>query len=224
MLVEIQCEEFKCCREPRTAIRFHKGLNVVLGGSSGENSIGKSTFLMIIDFVFGGSDYLQKSTDVHQNVQAHVINFAFEFKGKRYYFSRSTTTSGEVHICDENYRSIRTIALMDYHTLLLRKYGFTDPSTTFRAAVGKFFRVYLRECCDEGHPLRSADKAPEKDGIIDLLKLFDKYSTVEELQKAYAEAESKEKTFKKAASYHQIAIPKGKREYDQNASRIVELE
>ncbi|MFU0789841.1 MAG: hypothetical protein ACFWT6_07790 [Virgibacillus proomii] len=38
-------------------IRFHKGLNVVLGDDEGSNSIGKSTLLMIIDFVFGGNTY-----------------------------------------------------------------------------------------------------------------------------------------------------------------------
>lgn len=45
----------------RKPIYFHKGLNVVMGNDTGANSIGKSTFLMIIDFIFGGEDYIKKS-------------------------------------------------------------------------------------------------------------------------------------------------------------------
>ena len=54
MLVEIMCDEFKDHGTPRGRIQLHAGLNTVMGSSSGSNSIGKSTFLMIIDFVFGG--------------------------------------------------------------------------------------------------------------------------------------------------------------------------
>lgn len=63
MLCEIICDYFK---QPR--IQFYPGLNTVLGDGSGSNSIGKSTFLMIIDFVFGGNDYVNKSTDVQRNI------------------------------------------------------------------------------------------------------------------------------------------------------------
>ena len=45
MLLEIICSEFKSHGESRPAIRFHKGLNTVLGGKAADNSVGKSTFL-----------------------------------------------------------------------------------------------------------------------------------------------------------------------------------
>lgn len=63
MLVEIYCDKFKTGGKDgkiRPAIKFHKGLNAVMGDSNRSNSIGKSTLLMIIDFVFGGEDYIQK--------------------------------------------------------------------------------------------------------------------------------------------------------------------
>ena len=63
MLIEIKCDKFK--EQPQG---FSSGLNVIVGSDDGGNSIGKSTFLMIIDFVFGGSDYLEKSIDVHKNI------------------------------------------------------------------------------------------------------------------------------------------------------------
>ena len=91
MLIEVQCDKFIKNGQVREPIRFHAGLNAVLGDDNGSNSIGKSTFLMILDFVFGGSDYVKKCTDVQENVKSHTINFAFEFDGQKYYFSRNTT-------------------------------------------------------------------------------------------------------------------------------------
>ena len=75
MLVEIMCDEFKDHGTPRGRIQLHAGLNTVMGSSSGSNSIGKSTFLMIIDFVFGGDDYVEKLTDVQTEVGEHRICF-----------------------------------------------------------------------------------------------------------------------------------------------------
>lgn len=55
MLIEIYCEKFKTYNNaPRGRITFKEGLNVVEGDDFGSNSIGKSTFLMCIDFAFGG--------------------------------------------------------------------------------------------------------------------------------------------------------------------------
>ena len=81
MLVEVRCDKFISNGKVREPIRFHAGLNVVLGDDNGSNSIGKSTFLMILDFVFGGTDYIQKCVDVQENVKEHTICFAFDFGG-----------------------------------------------------------------------------------------------------------------------------------------------
>ena len=78
MLSKISCEKFYI-----KEINFHSGLNVVLGDDNGSNSIGKSTFLMVIDFVFGGKDYVLKSTDVQRNVGNHIILFEFQFAIRR---------------------------------------------------------------------------------------------------------------------------------------------
>ena len=53
MLVEMTSPVFREKGNPRPPIRFKKGLNVVLGKNDGENSIGKSSALLAIDFVFG---------------------------------------------------------------------------------------------------------------------------------------------------------------------------
>ena len=49
MLKRIRCDKFR-----EKEIIFHPGLNAVIGDEIASNSIGKSTLLMIIDFVFGG--------------------------------------------------------------------------------------------------------------------------------------------------------------------------
>ena len=55
---------------------------------------------MIIDFVFGGTDYVKKDLDVQKNVGPHIIKFAFEFNDKKYYFSRSTEDFQYIYICN----------------------------------------------------------------------------------------------------------------------------
>lgn len=86
----------------RPKIVFNKALNVVNGSDTGTNSIGKSTFLMAIDFCFGGEDYSAKLKPVQQNIGDHEINFAFEFDGKTTYFCRSTEETKIVIICDSD--------------------------------------------------------------------------------------------------------------------------
>ena len=78
MLVEIMCDEFKDHGKPRGCIRLHAGLNTVMGSASGSNSIGKSTFLMIIDFVFGGDDY---SNPNNQQDTKHDLNQPMQSDG-----------------------------------------------------------------------------------------------------------------------------------------------
>lgn len=48
-------------------------------------SIGKSSSLLAIDFVFGGDTYI-KSDGVKKEGH-HTIFFAFEFDGEKYYFA-----------------------------------------------------------------------------------------------------------------------------------------
>ena len=76
MLIEISCEKFKCKGKVREPIKFHSGLNIIQGQDSGENSIGKSTFLLAVDFAFGGDTYAEKST-ITNKIGHHFINFCF---------------------------------------------------------------------------------------------------------------------------------------------------
>ena len=59
MLIEMKSPAFKKQGEKRPPIHFKEGLNVVLGKEDGAMSIGKSSSLLAIDFVFGGDTYIK---------------------------------------------------------------------------------------------------------------------------------------------------------------------
>jgi len=80
MLIKVQCDEFISNGKPRGAIQLHEGLNTVVGDASADNSLGKSTFLLIVDFCFGGKTYAE--SDVKQYIGDHCINFWFRFGNK----------------------------------------------------------------------------------------------------------------------------------------------
>ena len=110
MLVEIQCDKFKTGGkdgEVRPPIRFHVGLNAVVGDDDRSNSIGKSTLLMIIDYAFGGDDYIKKCSDIHSAIKEHVINFTFRFGDVEYSFARNTADYMYVIPCKRAYKPLQ---------------------------------------------------------------------------------------------------------------------
>ena len=74
MLKEIKSEQFI-----ENPIKFSNGLNAVLGDDISTNSIGKSTLLMIIDFVFGGKSFITNDSGVIQKLGHQNFLFKFEF-------------------------------------------------------------------------------------------------------------------------------------------------
>ena len=228
MLIEVQCDKFIKNGQVREPIRFHAGLNAVLGDDNGSNSIGKSTFLMILDFVFGGSDYVKKCTDVQENVKSHTINFAFEFDGQKYYFSRNTTDYNKVVPCDAEYKPLEDhapITVQQYWEFLCEHYGLTAEGITWRSAVGRFIRVYKRDTLDEERPLHSSKDEKTADTIKNYMRLFDRYAAVEAQIKQAAEAEDEKEAFRKTTqTYNHVRAAKNEKERTENEERIIVLE
>lgn len=220
MLKMMKSEFFIEKGEKRKPIYFHKGLNVVMGNDTGANSIGKSTFLMIIDFIFGGEDYIKKSIDTQEEVGPHSFEFVFEFDGTEYYFSRSTGDFTKIMICDSNFLPLKEISIDDYNKFLTEKYHLDLPGLTFRGAVSKFFRIYGRDTCDENRPIKSALKEPDSAAIDGMIKLFDKYSILADKKKIYEDAKEEESVFKKAKKYELILSVNNKRIFEENKRRI----
>lgn len=225
MLKQISCDHFIVNGHVREPINFHKGLNVVLGGKSGTNSIGKSTFLMILDFVFGGRDYIKEDKDVQKNVGQHTINFVFEFNGKDYYFSRSTKDFQTVNVCDEDFKPKigKRMTLKEYQKFLAEKYDLDLPGLTFRNAVSRFIRVYNRKTVNEKRPLQTVDQESGKQQVYSLLKLFDKYSPIKDREEAADKAEEAYTVFKNAGAYKYVPIVDTKRQYKENIKKIDSL-
>ena len=224
MLIKIQCDKFKTySSKPRPPIEFHEGLNIIEGAYSGTNSIGKSTFLMCIDFVFGGNDYVEKLKTIKKKIGPHVIKFAFKFEDEILYFSRSTDNYKIVNKCDRNYNVLSSMPLDDFTALLKIKYGIKNRDASFRDLASRFFRIYNRGNIDETLPLRSFSNESPTSSVEALFKVFNKYESIRNQKEAYKLSENKKTTFKSAGDFEFIpSISKTK--YENNLIRIQELE
>ena len=87
MLYEIYCEQFH-----QKQVIFNPGLGVILGTNTGDNSIGKSTFLLIEDYAFGGRTYAE-TTDIINNVGSHDIFFLLSLTTKYLGFAEIVSSS-----------------------------------------------------------------------------------------------------------------------------------
>ena len=228
MLVEVQCDKFKKDGQIREPIQFHAGLNAVLGDDNGSNSIGKSTFLMILDFVFGGKDYVKKCTDVQNSILDHTINFTFEFEGKKYHFARNNIDFNKVIRCDSSYQPLEgaePLSLQEYGAFLCGMYGLTAEDITWRSAVSRFIRVSKRDTLDEERPLLSSKNESAEDTIKNYMRLFDRYTSVAAQIKQAADAEDEKEAFRKTTQqYNHVRAAKNDKERAENEARIIELE
>ena len=228
MLVEIQCDKFMTHNKQRKPIRFHPGLNVVIGDDNGSNSIGKSTFLMILDFVFGGTDYVKKCTDVQENVKEHTINFTFEFDDHLYHFARNTIHYQDIIRCDSNYVPLlneKPMTVQSYGEFLSDKYGLTAPGLKWRGAISRFIRVYKRDTLDVEHPLQTHKNEKAADSIKSYMRLLNRYAVVEKQINQAADAKDEKEAFRKTTlKYNHIPAAKNERQKAENESRIAELE
>jgi hypothetical protein len=218
MLREIRCEKF------RTGIvRFHSGLNVVLGDENATNSIGKSTLLMLVDFVFGGSTLLEWNKDVVDELGHHHYDFAFEFGGELHRFRRETIAPDSVYVCNAAYEVLSAKSLDEFTAFLKRAYGLESPGQTFRAAVGLHLRVWGKENLIPDEPLHASPKQKSKDCIDNLVKTYGKFEAIRERDEAAREADADLKLVRAAATSQ--LIPKvTKTGYAQAQVQIASLE
>lgn len=228
MLYEIECEKFakKVNGQlvPRGRIQLREGLNTVLGDKAAQNSIGKSTFLLVVDFCFGGDDYINpKICKAKEMLHSHTINFAFKFGNRIDYFCRSTKTPSEIGICDSDYKVQRTQTLKEFKDYLLEVYGITTPSISFREMVGRFLRIYGRENYAERYPLKYGDVKPEA-SIETLEKMFNVFAFIEEYKRVYDDKSKRTKIREDATKLGEMTnVAKTKKEYSTNEKEIEHL-
>jgi hypothetical protein len=202
MLIEVSSKSFKSFGEIRPPIRFQYGLNTILGGQKGDNSIGKSSFLQIIDFVFGGNSYL--SSDAVYEVGKHSIEFTFEFSEKAYHFSRDTVKKESVYLCDSNYEPIKEWPLKKFTSFLFQGYHLDVVSGTFRDIISLYFRMEGKHNYNGLKPLALFTQEKTSEGITRLEKLFNVYEEIKVYEEARNKAEEKKIAFKKVRDFQLI--------------------
>lgn len=230
MLIEIQCDKFKVGGkngETREPIHFHKGLNAIVGDDDRSNSIGKSTLLMIIDFVFGGEDYIKKCLDVHAAILEHTINFTFRFRDQEYSFARATDDYMFVVPCTRGYEPIKDVPKMhidDYRAFLAEKYGIDMEGLTWRGLMSKFIRVYRRDTMDAERPLQASKDESVKNSVISYMKQFKRYAVVKAKVDLAQKAEEERSSFKVSVDRGHIRMVRTDKEFETNKEQISALE
>ena len=221
MLSEIFCEAFQSYGKQREKIIFNSGLNTVLGGSEGNNSIGKSTFLLIVDYCFGGDTY-QKS-NVKNFIGDHTICFAFDFDGRKEYFSRTVSEKNIVAICNPEYKPIDKISLKKFREILMEEYFPNYEEGSFRDIVSRFFRIAGKKNDTITNVLNNG--SPKMEPAIETLeRLFGMYQYVGGLKKQLKESTGKAKALRDAQKYDLVpAAIKNDKQYDKNCQRIRQL-
>ena len=223
MLVEISSSVFKEKGKVRPPIRFKKGLNVVLGKEDGENSIGKSSAMLAIDFAFGSKTYA--SSDGVKHMGHHVINFAFQFDGDVHHFFRSTAQSDKVFLCNEKYEFREEWELHQFTDWLKVKYHIDFPDLSFRTTLSSFFRIYGKDNTDERRPLRGIRGQNMQKSIDMLVKLFNRYIDIEPRKQGFDEATKKLEAYRAARKYRFVPdLVGGAKQYEENVTAIRDLE
>ena len=172
MLVEIRCDKFA---EEFRSIKLNAGLNTVLGSSGGDNALGKSTFLWIIDYAFGGDSYCSAGSDVKENVKDHTIFFTFLFDDIYHYFCRNTNTPKMVVRCDKDGHLMEKLSLDEYRKFLAVSY---HPGVPMDELAAHYFRIYGRENTYERLPLLSKPREADERAVDFLIRLFGKQAVL----------------------------------------------
>lgn len=204
MLVEIQSDAFKGKKIQNGKITFYKGLNSVVTSESANNSTGKSSFLLAIDFAFGGKAYAEDEAKIIANVGHHTVNFAFEFNGKKSYYSRSTSDLNKVQVCNSDYSAINTISLVEFEKRISEQYGFEDKSLTLRGAVSPYFRISHKSPKTLSNFLKGSEKQDDRSSVVNFEKLFNSFDRIKEADKKAEMARKSAEVFSEAVKRNYI--------------------
>lgn len=188
MLKEINCDQFI-----KPKIEFTNGLNSVLGDDVSTNSIGKSTLLMILDFVFGGNTFLSKDSGSIKHIGNFTFNFKFIFRTEELHFKRQTENPEIVSVCDAQYNTLTEIPLNEFTSKLLEKYDIIYSHVSFRDIVSLFSRIWGKDNYSVDKPLLSFSKEAEEVSVARIIKLFGYYDKLVDATKKLKEKKDSKK-------------------------------
>lgn len=197
MLIEIRSPQLRAGN-----IEFHAGLNVVLGDKNATNSIGKSTALMIIDFVFGGDTFLETNSDAITALGHHFYEFSFVFDGAVTRFRRDTQNPSIIFKCTDDYQPVQELGLRSYTSWLKEKYLTKEHDISFRAMVGLFSRIWPKSnVINVRHPLHAVANQAASDCISTVIKIFNRYNEIDFASAAVIGKDSEKKALSAAFKY-----------------------
>ena len=216
MLTKISCELFR-----RGHIDFHEGLNVILGDDDAKNSIGKSSALMVIDFVMGGSSLLRDKSGVINSLGHHTYAFEFLFGRVKYLFSRSTDTSETVLAHRTSDGSEFEMTVEEYRKELKRLYALDSLQSSFRSTVGPFIRIWEKGELDPETPFSADSNETAASSIERLIDIFERSEDLGEERTVLATHKQRKKLISKSMALE--IIPKINRtQYKKNQQIIAE--
>lgn len=217
MLEVIECDLFT-----EKKVVFKEGLNVILGDDKCTNSIGKSTLLMIVDFVFGGDTYPKKDSGSISSLGHHSFKFCFVFDYEKHYFKRETANPNSIIICNSEYLPIEVIDVEKYTNFLKEKYIGSQSELTFRSIVSLYSRIWGKDNNNVDKPLQGYLKELESSSVSNLIKIFGRYSEISLLLKKIDE-NTKSKKILSGAIKRDFVKSVTKTDYKVNENRVNDL-
>lgn len=202
MLTSIYCEKLS-----RRFLTFNEGLNTILGPRSGANSIGKSSVLYLIDFVFGGTSFIEKCADVIDRKGHFNVYATFQFNDICYRFSRNTESPNEVLFCVEDSKK----SIEEFRTFLFQSYGFSNGEPSFRNLTSRFVRIWRKGNEDPEHPLHSVPSEKYSDIKDFLIKTFGYSDVFEEMNDSKKKQDALKSSIDSAIKQG-VIVKAGKRE------------
>ncbi|KXI22481.1 DUF2326 domain-containing protein [Photobacterium sanguinicancri] len=115
------------------------------------------------------------------------VYFGFKFGNQQVDFLREADDPTSVYI--KNGTEWERMSLDSYKKKLSGLYGFGAFAPTFRTAVGPFSRIYGRKTNDSMCPLAARPGDAKKNGVLLLLKLFERYEKIADFDKKIKESE-----------------------------------
>lgn len=225
MLVRIHCDKFSNLISNKT-IQFHQGLSCIVGTNDATNSIGKTLLLLIVDYCFGGTKYVEQGgeSDVIRHIGNHDIDFTFEFDGARYNFKRKTNEPNTYYECDDNFKiTSAQLKLDSLRAFLKDKYVLSNCAYSFREIIDRFMRIYGKDNYDASRPI-SIKNAKESRAINTIEMLFDKYDQLSKLKDKRSSTNDEIKAYSTAQKYFFISSSiKSKKQLENKKEELEKL-